>query len=78
MRRRRYISPRLASGDPREPFHHGFPPEVKEGLRAIARAENKSMAWVLEQVVVRYFKLPAPEYVTPKAPPTPTPRKRKR
>jgi hypothetical protein len=58
----RIIAPRLVSGDSREAIGHGLPPEIKAGLRAIAKAENKSMSWVLEQVIIRYFHLPRPEY----------------
>lgn len=76
-RRARYgprrIAPRLASGIRRESFGHGLPPEIKAGLRQIARDEHKSMSWVMEEVTIRYFRLPAPEYVAPKTPPaTPT------
>lgn len=59
---KRTIAPRLANGDTREAFGHGLPPEVKDGLRAIARRERKSMSWVLEQVIIQYFHLPEPVY----------------
>lgn len=59
---RRIIAPRLASGECREPFGHGLPPGVKAGLRAIARRERQSMSWVLEQVIIDYFRLPKPDY----------------
>lgn len=50
-RRPRRIAPRLASGDCRVPFGHGLPEPVKAGLRSIARMENQSMSWVLEQII---------------------------
>lgn len=61
------IAPRLASGDSREAFGHGLPAEVKEGLRAIARREGKSMSWVMEEVIIDYFNLRRPKYVKPKS-----------
>ena len=64
--RHRRISPRLANGDSREPFGHGLPPEIKQGLRNIALHENKSMAWVVEEVIIDYFRLRRPKYVSPK------------
>ena len=60
--KKKTIAPRLANGNPRVPFGHGLPNEVKEGLRRIARSENKSMSWVLEQVIIDYFSLPRPKY----------------
>lgn len=62
----RTIAPRLANGRPRVRFGHGFPPAIKEGLRSIARRERKSMSWVLEEVVIDYFNLERPKYVTVK------------
>jgi hypothetical protein len=72
----RHIAPRLANGERRESFGHGLPPEIKAGLRKIADAENRSMSWVMEEVTIRYFKLPAPEYVAAKTPPAPIRRSR--
>ena len=63
MKRHRIIAPRLADGSRRIPFGHGLPEEVKDGLRKIARLENKSMSWVLEQVIIRYFRMDTPAYV---------------
>jgi hypothetical protein len=57
------IAPRLADGRCRVPFGHGLPEEIKEGLRKIARLENKSMSWVMEQVIVEFFHMKSPEYV---------------
>jgi len=56
------------SGERRIGFGHGLPPVVKDGLRAIAARENKSMSWVVEQVIVAYFHLKDPGYTTPKKP----------
>lgn len=57
------IAPRLASGDPRIAWGGRLPDHVKEGLRRIAYAERKSMSWVLEEVVIEFFRLDRPEYV---------------
>lgn len=59
----RMIAPRLASGEPRVGIGHGLPEDIKEGLRSIARRQNKSLSWVLEEIIIDYFKLPRPEYV---------------
>ena len=76
---RRRIAPRLASGDRRIPFGHGLPEAIKDGLREIARMENQSMAWVLEQLIVDWlcsrssFQVEVPDYQTRSAqPPTQT------
>lgn len=59
----RTIAPRLANGDSRESIGHGLPPEIKEGLKAIARSENKSVSWVLEQIIIKYFGFRQPKYI---------------
>ncbi len=59
----RTIAPRLADGRKRVPDYGNLPPAIKEGLRKIARMEGKSMSWVKEEVIIRYFKLTRPEYV---------------
>jgi hypothetical protein len=56
-------APRLASGDPRVKLYGRLPEAVKEGLRAIARREGKSMSWVIEEVIIDYFGLRRPKYV---------------
>lgn len=56
------IAPRLANGDRRVGFGHGLPEEIKEGLRAIAERENKSMSWVMEEVVYDYFGMKRPQF----------------
>lgn len=58
----RIIAPRLYNGDSRESIGHGLPPKIKAGIKAIAHRENKSVSWVLEQVIIEYFKLPQPKY----------------
>ncbi|HVJ72079.1 MAG TPA: hypothetical protein VM531_11340 [Sphingomicrobium sp.] len=60
--RKRQIAPRLTSGEICVGIGHGLPPDVKDGLRLIARHENKSVSWVLEQVIIEYFHLPKPKY----------------
>lgn len=62
MKGPREIAPRLVSGECRVTIGHGLPPAVKQGLIAIARSERRSLSWVLEQVLIRYFKLEKPEY----------------
>jgi hypothetical protein len=68
MRKRkpRTIAPRLLDGTCRESIGHGLPPSIKEGLKEIARDENQSLSWVLEKVIIRYFKLDKPDYVNRK------------
>jgi hypothetical protein len=57
------IAPRLKSGDKRESIGHGLPPEIKQGLRSIARTENKSVSWILEQIIIEYFGFKTPRYI---------------
>ena len=59
----RVIAPRLAGGIHRESIGHGLPPEIKEGLKMIARMENQSVSWVLEKIIIKYFGFETPEYV---------------
>lgn len=59
----RIIAPRLANGRLRVRFGSSMPNPIKEGLRAIARRERKSMSWVVEEVVIDYFSLERPKYV---------------
>ena len=63
VKKHRMIAPRLASGDSRVGFGHGLPYEVKEALRVIARSENKSMSWVMEEVIIQFFHLRSPRYL---------------
>jgi hypothetical protein len=60
------FAPRLLSGYTRVRVYAAWPEDIKEGLRAIARMERKSMNWVIEQVIIRYFRLQKPEYVKTK------------
>lgn len=60
--RKRQIAPRLANGDPRERLYGRLPADIKYGLRRIARHENKSMTWVIEEVIIDYFRLDRPKY----------------
>lgn len=75
-RQPRRIAPRLSSGDCRLPFGHGLPESIKAGLRDIAREENCSMSWVLEQLIVDWLGARAdiepPEYKPKKEPEPPT------
>lgn len=63
-KRTRQIAPRLESGDSRIHVFLNLPDEVKEGLMAIARAENppQSVSWVLEQAMYDYFGLDRPAF----------------
>jgi hypothetical protein len=61
MNRRKQICPRLYKGI-REGNFHRLPYEIKRSLMNIARDENKSMSWVLEQVIIDYFQLDVPRY----------------
>lgn len=60
----RTIAPRLADGRSRVTDYGRLPEDIKEGLRKIARMERKSMSWVKEEVIIRYFKMRRPEYAT--------------
>lgn len=57
------IAPRLRYAGKRQSWGGGLPPSVKIGIKSIARAEGKSVSWVLEQVVIDYFALSAPIYL---------------
>lgn len=56
------IAPKLANGDCRVAFGHGLPENIKEGIRSIAKRENKSMSWVMEEVIIDYFGMRRPAY----------------
>lgn len=58
------IAPKLANGDSRVRDYGRLPEEIKEGLRAIAKSEGKSMSWVKEQIIIDYFGFRVPKYVT--------------
>lgn len=62
----RTIAPRLADGRKRVQSGGSLPPAIKEGLRKIARMEGKSMSWVKEEVIIRYFRMKRPEYIRAK------------
>jgi hypothetical protein len=57
------IAPRLRNGRRRVSLSEALPEEIKEGIRRIARQEGRSMSWVMEEVIIRYFKFPRPDYV---------------
>lgn len=67
----RIIAPRLAGGLVRDNFGSRMAPDVKHGLRSIAKIENKSMSWVVEEIVIDYFGLRRPKY-DPRYLPKPT------
>ena len=60
--KKRQIAPRLSNGDLRVRDYGRLPPDIKEGLRAIAKSEGQSMSWVKEQVIIDYFELTVPKY----------------
>jgi hypothetical protein len=66
MTKTKTIAPRLFNGDSRAISFNRLPQAVKEGLSSIARQENKSVSWVLEEVIIDYFDLRRPKYKTPK------------
>ena len=56
-RKKKYrIQPRLESGH-RVPSFASMHPGVRDGLRAISRRENRSVSWVIHEIVADYFKL---------------------
>lgn len=61
-RKPREIAPRLANGEIRVRLYGRLPEAVKEGLRSIAVSENRSMGWVVEEVLIDYFGLKEPKY----------------
>lgn len=62
-RKTRMIAPRLASGERRVSFGSRLPEPIKAGLRLIAEHERKSMSWVMEEVIIRHFRMRSPKYV---------------
>ena len=66
MAKKRVIAPRLANGDSRVRDYGRLPEPVKEGLRAIAKSEGKSMSWVKEEIIIDYFGLKRPKYIKEK------------
>ena len=62
-RKPRQIAPRLADGTKRDSIGHALPPHIKQGVRMIAVRENRSVSWVLENVIIEYFGLRRPEYL---------------
>jgi hypothetical protein len=50
------IAPRLASGEKRVPTGNGLPPIVKFALRSIADSENRSMSYIIEEILVDWAR----------------------
>lgn len=67
-------APRLAGGDFRVSFSGAFADAIKEGLRAIAKAEGRSMRWVVEECVIDRLGLRPPRYLN-MIRPTPLPKR---
>ncbi len=61
-RKVRQIALKLASGDSRVRDYGRLPEEIKEGLKEIAKLENKSMSRIKEEVIIDYFGLKRPKY----------------
>ena len=59
----RHIAPRLASGLSRDSLGHKLPPHIKRGLHLIAARENKSVSWVIEQIIYAHFGFTPPRFV---------------
>ena len=57
------IALRLSNRDSRVRDYGRLPEDNKEGLRAIAKMERKSMSRIKEEVIIDYFKLERPIYV---------------
>lgn len=52
----RRIAPRLASGERRESAGNSIPPILKYALRVIATQENRSLSWVIEQILIDWAR----------------------
>jgi len=63
---KRMIAPRLSNGRSRITFGSRLPEQIKEAFRIIAKQENKSMSWVMEEVIIDYFGLVRPKYIKSK------------
>jgi hypothetical protein len=58
----RTYAPQLERGIRHKNGWFQLAPSVKHGLREIAKQENQTMNWVLEQVLIDYFHLEHPRY----------------
>ena len=58
----RQIAPRV-KGVVRENWGGRLPPRIKSAIKLIAADENKSVSWVMEELVIRFFQLPRPNYI---------------
>lgn len=59
----RQIAPRLANGKSRITWGGRLPPMIKMGVQVIARRENKSVSYMLEEIVIDYFTMDKPKYL---------------
>ena len=62
-RKPRGRAPLLADGLVRTRFWGRLDPLVKHGLKKIGREENRSMSSIVEEVIIRYFKLEHSRYL---------------
>jgi hypothetical protein len=60
------IAPRLLSGKVRQHWGGGLPPEVKREIRRMAVERRESVSWMMEQIILEYFGIKVPEYITRK------------
>lgn len=60
--KKKEIAPKLANGDWRVDVHTRLPDPVKYGLKVIAKEENRSVSWVMERVIIKYFGIKEPKY----------------
>lgn len=56
---RRYRSQPRIPGVTRESFYSALHPDVKAGIRRIARSERRSPSWVLAEIVSMFFDIDA-------------------
>ena len=59
------VSPRLVDKTHRQSFTLHLPEIMMYGIRQIAKMENQSAGWVIEQDLLRLYGFPV-EYSTPK------------
>jgi len=62
-KQKKHIAPRLAGGEIRLQLGSRLAPAIKDGLRAIAASEGRSMSWVIEETLIEFFGLRRPRYL---------------
>jgi hypothetical protein len=56
VERHRRIAPRLTSGERRIASGNALPPVLKFALRVIAEQENRSLSWVIEEILLMWAR----------------------